>query len=288
MTIITLFCNLFGLEAPPLETRDYYCYADLAYGEHERQKIDLYIPKNTDGEAGLILMIHGGAWVGGDKSAYSEKIKEWAEKGYAAATVNYRYLSYEIGFDDILDDIESALHLIKEKGEEKGVNISKMLLSGHSAGGHLSMLYAYSRKNSSPIAPVAVVNDSGPTDMTDPNFYNENATDDLRNLFTAIASLVYGEELTIDKTYLAYDKLREMSPINYIDADTVPTVINHGMKDDIVPYSNAVSLDAKLTECGVTHIMNPYPNSGHSLESDPESSAKASEYFAEYVDNYLK
>lgn len=287
MAIVTLFCNLFGLEVPLLETQNYYYYEDLSYGDHERQKLDLYIPKNTDGEVGLILMIHGGAWVAGDKSAYDETIKEWATKGYAAASVNYRYLSYETSFDDILDDIENALKVIKENGTEKDVNINKMALSGHSAGGHLSMLYAYARKDSSPISPAAVLNYCGPTDLCDPNFYNENATDDLKNLFTAIASLVYGEELTLDQTYLAYDLLEKASPINYIDDNTVPTVINHGMKDDTVPYSNAVSLDAKLTEYGVAHIMNPYPNSGHGLESDPESSAKANEYFEEYVESYL-
>ena len=288
MSIVTFFCNLFGVSVPPAETVNSYIYQNLAYGEHERQNLDLYIPKKHDGEVGLILMIHGGAWIAGDKSSYSEAIKNWSDNhGYVAASINYRYLSYEVSFDDILDDIESALYCIKAKAAEKGINIDKMLLSGHSAGGHLSMLYAYARKASSPIAPAAVVNDSGPTDLLDPNFHNEKATDDLKNLYTQIASLVYGEPLTLEQAYLANDLLKKASPLYYIDANTVPTVVNHGMKDEIVPYSNAVSLESKLAECGVAHIMNPYPNSGHGLESDPEVKAKSSVDFIEYAKTYL-
>ena len=73
----------------------------------------LLIPKNSGDEVGLILMIHGGAWVAGDKSAYRDLIKTWADKGYAAATINYRYLDYDVSFDDILDDIESVFKLCK-------------------------------------------------------------------------------------------------------------------------------------------------------------------------------
>lgn len=290
MAIVLFFCNLFGIEYKGeifTETENSYYYQNLAYGEHERQKLDLYIPKNSDGEVGLILMIHGGAWVAGDKSGYSDFIKGWADKGHAAASINYRYLAYDVSFDDILDDIESALHAIKKAGEEKGVNINKMLLSGHSAGGHLSMLYPYARKSSSPIEPVAIANYCGPTDMLDPNFYNENATDALKELYRQIASLVYGEELTLDNTYLANDLLKKASPLYYVDKNTIPTIINHGVVDDTVPYSNALSLQARFIELGVTHIMNTYPNSGHSLNNDPEAQAKAEEYFALYVETYL-
>lgn len=290
MAIVAFFCNLFGIDCQikPGETLNSYVYEDLAYGDHERQKLDLYIPKDNDGEVGLILMIHGGAWVAGDKSGYDDLIREWSDVyGYVTASVNYRYLSYETSFDDILDDIESALYCIKNKAAEKGVTINKMLLSGHSAGGHLSMLYAYARKDSSPIAPAAVVDYCGPTDLLDPSFYGETATDGLKDLFTQIASLAYGEPLTLEQTPLAYDLLKKASPLYYVDKNTVPTVINHGMKDEIVPYTNALSLEAKFNELGVTHIMNPYPHSGHGLGDDLDSQIKADKYFYEYAKTYL-
>ncbi len=211
----------------------------------------------------------------------------WADKGYAAASINYRYLAYDVSFDDILDDMENALHAIKKVGKAKGININKMLLSGHSAGGHLAMLYPYARGKSSPIEPVAIANYCGPTDLLDPNFHNENATDALKELYRQIASLVYGQELALDNAYLANELLKKASPLYYVDRNTIPTIINHGMKDDTVPYSNALSLEAKFVEMDITHIMNPYPNSGHGLNNDPEAQTKADQYFAQYVETYL-
>lgn len=261
---------------------------DLAYGEHERHKLDLYIPKDNDGEIGLILMIHGGAWVAGDKDGYRSRLKYYSdEMGYVCAAINYRYLAYDVSFGDILDDIELAVECIKKTAADAGVTVNKMATTGHSAGGHLSMLYAYARKETAPIEPVAVLNYCGPTDLLDPNFYNENATDDLKSLYIQICSLVYGSPVTMDMTSLVQDELRLYSPLYYVDGNTVPTVINHGMKDDIVPYSNALALEAKFNECGVEHIMNPYPDSGHGLESDPEAQAKADEYFLQYAKTYL-
>lgn len=290
LTFAAVFiCSLLGVDYPLTQNTESLYLENVSYGSHERHKLDLYIPENADGEVGLVLMIHGGAWVGGDKDGYRGLIKNWCEKrGYAAATMNYRYLSYDISFDDILDDIENAVKCIKEKGAENGVDINKMILSGHSAGGHLSMLFAYARKDVSAIEPVAVANYCGPTDLLDPNFHNENATPALKELYRQIASLVYGEELTLEQTYLANDLLRKASPLYYVDENTVPTIINHGMIDDTVPYTNALSLEAKFKELGVAHIMNPLPNSGHGLNNDPIPEAKADAYFYKYAEEYLK
>jgi dipeptidyl aminopeptidase/acylaminoacyl peptidase len=59
------------------------------------------------------------------------------------------------------------------------------------------------------------------------------------------------------------------------------------MKDNIVPFRNSVALDAKLTEYGIPHVFNQYPNSDHGLSSDAENMAYAEQLLHEYVEKYL-
>jgi len=283
MSIITFFLSLFGIS---LESKSYE-YRDLAYGSHERQVLDLNIPKENDGEIGLVLFIHGGAWIAGEKDGYINGVKTASETyGWAGATINYRYISDDIDFYDILDDIDSALKCIKEKGAENGVNINKVLLTGDSAGGHLSLLYAYSRAETAPITPAAVVSNSGPADLFDENFYINNAlgsSDVMADLF----SKGCGQKFTYAEKASAEQALMKVSPVYYVNENTVPTVINHGMKDSIVPFSNAQSLDAKLTEYGVPHYFNAYPNSDHDLGADEANKKIANDLLIEYCQKYL-
>ena len=134
LSIIAFFAGLFGIDS--LMEKKSYEYRDLSYGSYgERNLLDLNIPKENDGEIGLVLFIHGGGWIGGDKSIYEAGIEAASEKyGFAAAAINYRYISEDVDMYDILDDIEAALALIKEKGKENGVDINKVLLTGGSAG----------------------------------------------------------------------------------------------------------------------------------------------------------
>lgn len=283
LSIVTFLAGLFGIEIPKAEN---YVYRDLAYGTHERHTLDLYIPKNKS-EVGLVLFIHGGAWIGGDKDGYRDTLKSITEEyGYACAAVNYRYICETVDLNDIMDDIELAVKCIKEKGTENGVNISKMLLTGGSAGGHLSLLYGYSRSGTSAIPPAAVVSDCGPTDLTDDNYYIGNALGD-EEYVAKILSWACGQTFTYETRAEATEALKKVSPLYYATAETVPTVINHGMKDNIVPFTNAQALDKKLTELGVAHEFNIYPNSGHGLSEDPENMQIAKELLYEYMATYI-
>ncbi len=285
LAVVTFFSGLLSF----VDNDRYYIYEDLRYGLHERNTLDLYIPKGKD-EAGLILYIHGGAWIGGDKDVYSEMIKQAADKGYACAAVNYRYISESVNLLDIMDDIQQAVELIKKSADKHGVEINKMLLNGGSAGGHLSLLYAYSRDEVSAIKPAAVVSDCGPTDLTDVNYFyglgNGNGLGDFAYV-AQILSWACGENFTFETRAEAEDSLKKVSPLYYVDENTVPTVINHGMVDNIVPFGNAVALNNKLTQYGITHVFNPYPTSGHGLDNDPVNIALAGELFWQYADAYI-
>lgn len=285
MVIINFFLGLFGLGGQKYDCQTFF---DMAYGTHERQIVDLFVPDGASGDLGLVLFIHGGAWIGGDKESYEGGMNYGASNlGIATASTNYRYISEDVDILDILDDIDAALAKIKEKGAEVGVNINKVLLTGDSAGAHLSLLYAYARKSTAPIAPVAVISNSGPTDLYDDNFYHNNALGN-EAVISDLMSKACGQRFTYETKGSAKDALYSVSPIDYVSADCVPTVINHGNADSIVPFSNAQTLDALLTQYGVEHVFNVYQGADHDLGKDEAAKKRADELLFGYIDRFLK
>lgn len=294
MSIIAFFMGLFGIGdngkpvTPP--GANYTQCVDLAYGEHERQKLDLYIPNDASGDLGLVLLIHGGAWIGGDKDSDTKTALAAAKDyGFAGASINYHYISDTVHMDTLMNDIDLALSKIKATGAEKGVNINKVLLIGTSAGAHMSLLYAYSRADSAPIRPVAAVSNSGPTDFTDEKFYINNDIGDAETislLFSWVGGVPFAYADRAKPEVVA--ALKSASPLYFVSSQSVPTIINHGDSDTIVPYSNAVSLDAKLTEYGVPHYFNTYKGGGHGLDNDEAAADRAYNQLIEYMNTYLK
>lgn len=267
-------------------------FHNLSYGEHERHILDLCIPANKE-RAGLVLYIHGGAWIMCDKELYRDLINEMSEKhGVVCAALNYRYASDTVSVHDILDDIDAAVRFIKETGRKHGVEIDRSIVTGGSAGANLALLYAYSRFENSAIPPVAVMSDCGSTDLTDDYyFYNpelkkQNAMGDEKFL-SQLLTWASGCKVTRETMEEMSEEIKKISPLYYVNENTVPTIINHGIFDDIVPFRNAVALDKKLTECGVEHYFNIYPNSDHSLTSDPDCFEKSQAQFCEFIKKYL-
>ena len=283
--IMSAFLCFFNWIGVMLGMENTYKFENVSYGTHERHTLNLYIPADKE-SVGLVLMIHGGAWIGGDKADYAGEVERVLGMGYAVASVNYRYISDDVDLIDVTDDIQLAVAKINELSEKRGVEINKMVLTGVSAGGHLAKLYAYSRDDVSAIKPVAVLNYCGPSDLSDDAYYFDNGLGD-GEYVAQVLSWACGYKHTFATREEAKEALWNVSPLKYVDENTVPTVINHGMKDNIVPFSNAVSLRDKFDTLGVTYVFNAYPNSGHGLNEDAENTDKSYELYSEYLETYL-
>ena len=117
---------------------------DVAYGSDPAQRLDVYLPKQGAAAAPIILMVHGGAWMIGDKGAsgvVTNKLGYWVPKGYVLVSVNYRMARPPSPLEQA-DDVARALAFVQAKASAWGGDSSRVLLMGHSSGAHLVALLA--------------------------------------------------------------------------------------------------------------------------------------------------
>lgn len=296
MSFIAFLMSLFGFGGATTEPADpapvtdpeivYVSESTIAYGADRDQTLDLFLPAGKTGDVGLVLFIHGGAWVTGTKETYLPEAMRYQALGYVTASINYRYLGNGVLPADELDDITSALRAVKTACAQKGVSVNRTVLVGSSSGAHLALLYAYTRQAEAPVKPVAVVSSSAPTDFTDPAFIKSGAGELLAGS-VGISTDTLAALMQTGIAELFVPTLKTLSPAKQVTRESVPTLMAHGKEDTIVPYSNAERLDAALSEKGVSHDFVTFPNSGHALLNDPDCTLRFQALTAQYIATYL-
>lgn len=145
---------------------------DIAYGDDPRQRFDVYLPARPHA-APIILFVHGGGWVNGNKDnpgVVENKAAYWLPKGYILVSTNYRMLPDTAPLDQARD-VARALAAVQKRAAEWGGDASRALLMGHSAGAHLAALVGASTnlwREAGAQKPRGVVSlDSGALDVPD-------------------------------------------------------------------------------------------------------------------------
>ena len=119
------------------------CRLDLPYGADPRHRIDLFPAK---GARGTLVFIHGGYWRSLDKAMFSWLASPWVAAGFNVAMPNYR-LCPSVRIEDIVSDLLAAMRWLFEAAPRHGVDLRRVVVSGHSAGGHLvAALFAAPRE----------------------------------------------------------------------------------------------------------------------------------------------
>ncbi|WP_107040030.1 alpha/beta hydrolase [Brumimicrobium mesophilum] len=139
-----------GTETPfPVSASGVTFLENIEYGTHSRNKFDLFMPK-SDRPTGIVIFIHGGGFVGGDKNlAYTNKssalfINEILKKNIAFATINYQLLVKNDvdGVMKSLNDTKKALQFIRMNAQTYNLKKSDIILMGGSAGAGASLWLA--------------------------------------------------------------------------------------------------------------------------------------------------
>jgi acetyl esterase/lipase len=234
---------------------------DLAYGTDPRQKMDIYLPNNRSQSATkVIILIHGGAWSGGDKSDLNFLVpliqEKWPEA--AIANVNYRWANgTSVTHTQISADIAMAVqHLAANK---TNYNIStNMGMIGGSAGAHLGLLYAY-RDNTENFVK-AVGNVFGPSYFADWDYYNS-----FNPLLGGSVKEVYRNYVG---TYWETALYQSLSPYHIVsEANYVPTITFHGTADLVVPIHQSQFFVNRLNALGLINEYYEYTGQGHGFDN---------------------
>lgn len=156
-------------------------FTNISYGSDPLQKMDVYLPAKRSYQTPVIFLIHGGGFFAGDKSDFSAHSNHLVNEGFAVININYRLidttganatpplqLESKIKVTEQLADIRSVINLVDKQASSWIVSASKWAITGHSAGGTLSLLYAYGALNSDNRIKVAA-NWAGVTDLSFPD-----------------------------------------------------------------------------------------------------------------------
>ncbi len=241
-------------DSPPSpDTR--YTFKSIAYGPENRNILDLALPKGRSvKQTPLILFIHGGAWVAGNKLFFRREMEMFADSGFACACIDYRFVNNQkhVHHKEITSDVMLALDYITHHAQSWNISPDRIGLWGHSAGGHLAMIVAYTMNTDRRIK--AVVSWSGPTNFLDALQPTGQSTGE------NILQVYTGTPL---KTAADTAVWKSVSPYYMATASAVPTLFVQGMQDNLVPAPMAVKMKARLDSLGVDTDMLLMKNAGH-------------------------
>lgn len=260
-------------------------HQDIAYAntDNPRQRLDLYLPKNRQGDKPLpiVAFIHGGGWQNGDKRGGYRQIASLVESGeYAGVSIGYR-LSGEAIWPAQIHDCKAAIRWIRANAKKYNLDPEKIGVTGTSAGGHLVAMLGTSGGVSElegTLGPhkdvssnvTCVVDQFGPTELLAMGGWHNNAD-------SPESRLVGG---TIQEKK---DAARNASPITYVTKDDPPILLLHGTDDPAVPYDQSKRLHVALEKAEAESLLVPVTGGGHGNFGNPEVQERMKQFFDKHL-----
>ena len=219
---------------------------DITYGEalndmgvSQSLLLDFYTSeKQVKKNLPAIILVHGGGFGAGDKQQdlYVKMANEFVENGYVAFSINYR-LKTKSGLNNAVADALAALKWVKQHSSEYGVDTTKIIIAGDSAGGATAVNAAFR--------------------------YPE------RSKFVACIDL-WGGQCNISSSTPTYKHDHGWDQPIYplpISSDVPPTCIIHGTKDSTVPLLTSKNLSEELNSVGVYNELHILEGAKHYPET---------------------
>jgi acetyl esterase/lipase len=238
---------------------NYQTAANLTYltASGYESKLDIYFRRGATTPQPTVVYFHGGFWAAGAKEGSLMSLIPWMEMGWTVVNVEYR-LARVAPAPAAVEDGLCALRFLAAQAKTYNIDLNRLVVTGESAGGHLTLTSAMIPESSglarqcagaTPVPRVsAAINWYGITDVGDV-IEGSNAA----NLaVTWLGSLP-------DRMEIA----QRVSPLTHVRAGLPPILTIHGDNDRLVPYNHAVRLHEALTKAGVANQLLTVPKGGH-------------------------
>jgi acetyl esterase/lipase len=231
----------------------------VAYGEHPSQFIDVYSPEGA-GPHPVVILIHGGFWrLPWGRDLMHGLAADLVGRGFAAVNVEYRRLGEDGGgWPGTCEDVVAALRALTDVeaagSGESGLDLSRVGLVGHSAGGHLAL---WATKHA-PLPVRVVISQAGVVDLR--SAARERLDGNAEGRFPAAVEFVGGEADDADFD-AAYSRA---SPIELLPlGPAVHQLVLHGDADNRVPFRQSVDYVAAAQGAGDSVELAAFTGMGH-------------------------
>ncbi len=213
-------------------------------------KLDVYQPQLPPAVGELypvIIALHSGGWRGGDKGGwFATHHRYLCSQGYVVVDAQYR-LSQEARWPATLDDVRTVLDWVREQATAYQIDTNRIALMGRSAGGQLALCAAYHPD----VQVQAVISIYGPTDLRLWNSFIDND----------VTELMGGSVAEQPENY------QSSSPVTAVRDDLPPTLLIHGMMDELVPAAHPEGLANRLAVTNTPTVYLRIPWARHGFDA---------------------
>jgi len=237
--------------------------------------LDIYYPsaKNIKEKLPVVFYTHGGGWAAGSrhgitKGTFTAVAQKLLAKGFCVVPISYRLVKKEgtSFMRDCVIDAKDAMRYIAKHATKYGINPKRFFSFGDSAGGHIAQMLLLSSSQelqgdkdlaNYSYTMQAGVSWYGPCDFEKMSLFNHDDRPNFRDRFGA---RIVGKDIQGEEKLKRY---REMSPINYVTAQSPPMLMIQGNKDTTIPVKHAYYMQERLKKVPAPIEIMIVKNAGH-------------------------